>query len=318
MIRLVVALAAIVLGFTQAPAQEYPARPLKMVIGLPAGGGADIIARYFADKLRAALGQTVVVENKPGAGGNIASQAVATAEPDGYTMLFSTSNPLTGNLVLYKNLPFKIDDFAPVTTLGEGAFALAVSGNSPFKTLAELTASLKEKNGRAAYGSPTTISLAAAEVYMQNAGVTARLVRYKSSAQALSELKANEIDYFFIDTTGALGPVKRGEIRLLAVTTTTRNKAFADVPTIQETGIPDFDLSSWFGIFVPAKTPKAIRDKLEATINEIVARKETADFLESIAIDVLPGSPEKLMELVRRQTAVYRKLYDAGKLDAAD
>lgn len=316
--RLAIALAAVILGFTQAPAQEYPTRPIKIVIGLPAGGGADVIARYFADKLRAALGQTIVVENKPGAGGNIASQAVATAEPDGYTLMFSTSNPLTGNLVLYKNLPFSLNDFAPVTTLGEGAFALAVSGKSPFKTLAELTASLKEKNGRAAYGSPTTISLASAEVYMQNVGVTARLVRYKSSAQALSELKANEIDYFFIDTTGALGPVKRGEIRLLAVTTATRNKAFADVPTIQETGIPDFDLSSWFGIFAPAKTPKAIRDKLEATINEIVARKETADFLESIAIDVLPGNPEKLMGLVRRQTAVYRKLYDEGKLDAAD
>lgn len=318
MLRFLVAVAALVIANTFAQAQEYPSRPVKIVIGLPAGGGADIIARYFAEKLHTALGQTVVVENKPGAGGNLASQAVATAEADGYTLLFSTSNPLTGNLVLYKNLPFTINDFAPITTLGEGAFALAVGGKSPFKTIAELSAYLKEKNGRAAFGSPTTISLAAAEVYMQQVGVTARLVRYKSSAQALGELKAGDIDFFFIDTTGALGPVKRGEIRLLAVTTTTRNKAFADIPTIQETGIPDFDLSSWFGIFAPAKTPKPIRDKLEATINEIVARKETSEYLESIAIDAMPGSPEKLMSQVRRQTAIYRKLYEEKKLDAVE
>jgi tripartite-type tricarboxylate transporter receptor subunit TctC len=193
-----------------------------------------------------------------------------------------------------------------------------VKGDSPIKTLADLTKYLKDKDGRAAYGSPTTISLASAEVYMQEAGVRARLVRYKSSAQALTDLKAGEIDYFFIDTTGALGPVKRGDIRLLGVTTTTRNSSFPDIPTMQETGIKDFDLSSWFGIFAPADTPQPIRDKLEKTFNEIVARKETKDYLASIAIDVLPGSPEKLMDQVRRQTAVYQKLYNEGKLSAAD
>lgn len=318
MLRIVTALALLILPSQFAAAQDYPNRPIKMVIGLPAGGGADIIARYFADKLKGALNQTVVVENKPGAGGNLASQAVASADPDGYTILFSTSNPLTGNLVLYKNLPFSLKDFAPVTTLGQGAFALAVKGDSPIKTLADMTAFLKEKNGRAAYGSPTTISLASAEVYMQQVGVTARLVRYKASAQALTDLKAGEIDYFFVDTTGALGPVKRGDIRLLGMSTTTRSGAFPDVPTMQEAGIKDFDLSSWFGIFVPAKTPEPIRAKLEKTLNEIIARKETSDYLASIAIDAMPGTPEKLMDQVRRQTAVYQKLYDEGKLAAAD
>jgi len=303
---------------TGAAAQNYPTRAVKIVIGLPAGGGADIIARYFADKLHAALGQPVVVENKPGAGGNIATEAVAHAEPDGYTLLFSTSNPLTGNLVLYKNLPFTIDDFAPITTLGEGAFALAVNGKGPFKSLGELSAYLKQKNGAAAFGSPTTISLAAAQLYLSGIGANARLVRYRSSAQALTDLKAGEIDFFFIDTTGAMGPAKRGDIRLLGVTTTTRSRAFADVPTMQQEGIADLDLSSWFGIFAPAKTPKPIRDKLEATLNDIVARPETADYLAGIAIDALPGSPERLMDLVRRQTETYRTLYEAGKLNAAD
>ena len=178
-----------------------------------------------------------------------------SAEPDGYTLLFSTSNPLTGNFFLYKNLPFTIDDFAPVTTLGQGAFVLAVNGKSDIKSVADLTAYLKEKAGKAAYGSPTSISLASAELYMSQVGVTARLVRYKASTQALNELKAGEIDYFFIDSTAAIGPLKRGDIRALAVTTRQRNSALPDVPTMQEAGIADFDMSSWFGIFVPAKTP---------------------------------------------------------------
>jgi len=318
MMRIVVALAALVLSANLAPAQEYPSRPIKIMIGLPAGGGADVIARYFADKLKASIGQSVVVENKPGAGGNLATQAVATAEPDGYTLLFSTSNPLTGNFYIYKNLPFTIDDFAPVTTLGQGSFVLAVGGKSDIKSVPELTALLKQKAGRAAYGTPTSISLASAEVYMSAVGATARIVRYKASTQALNELKAGEIDFFFIDSTATIGPAKRGEIRLLAVTTATRTTALPDVPTMQEIGIKDFDLSSWFGIFTPAKTPKAIRDKLQAALDEIVRRRETSDFLTGIGIEALPGSPDALMGLVRGQTETYRKLSEAGKLDAAE
>jgi tripartite-type tricarboxylate transporter receptor subunit TctC len=312
-------LAALCFGLWTAPAsaQDYPSRPIKMLIGLPAGGGADIIARYFADHLKDKLNQTVVVENKPGAGGNLATQAVATADPDGYTILFSTSNPLTGNFFLYKNLPFKIDDFAAVTTLGQGAFVLAVSGQSPHKTVADLTAYLKEKAGKAAYGSPTSISLASSELYLSQVGASARLVRYKASTQALTDLKAGEIDFFFIDSTAAIGPVKRGDIRALAVTTRQRNSALPDVPTMMEAGSPDFDMSSWFGIFVPTKTPAAIREKLATALNEIVKRKETADYLNSIGIDAWPGNAADLMAQVKRQTETYRKLSEAGKLDAA-
>ena len=299
-------------------AQNYPSRPIKIFVGLPAGGGADIIARYFAEQLSKQVGQPVVTENKPGAGGNLATQAVATAEPDGYTLLFSTSNALSGNFYLYKNLPFTLADFAPITTLGQGAFALAVSGKSPVKSVGELTGYLKDKGGKAAYGSPTSISLACAEVYMAQVGVTARLVRYKASAQALNELRAGEIDFFFIDSTAAIGPAKRGDIRVLAVTTKSRNVALPEVPTMQEAGIADFDMSSWFGMFAPAKTPNDIRVKLEEWFNAIVRRPQTADYLTSIGIEALPGAPALLMGLVRRQTETYRKLSEAGKLDAAE
>jgi tripartite-type tricarboxylate transporter receptor subunit TctC len=317
LLRTVVALAALMLAGAVA-AQNYPSRPIKILIGLPAGGGADVIARYFADQLKGVLNQSVVVENKPGAGGNLATQAVASAEPDGYTLLFSTSNPLTGNFYLYKNLPFSIDDFVPVTTLGQGAFVLAVSGKSDIKSVAGLTSYLKAKDGKAAYGSPTSISLASAEIYMAHAGVAARLVRYKASTQALNELKAGEIDFFFIDSTAAIGPAKRGDLRALAVTTRQRISAMPDIPTMQESGIADFDMSSWFGIFAPAKVPAAIRDELENAFNEIVRRKATADYLAGIGIDSWPGSAAELMAQVRRQTETYRRLAEAGKLDAAD
>lgn len=313
-----IAIAAMANAIPPVLAQDYPNRPVKMLIGLPAGGGADVIARYFADKLKDVLGQSVVVENKPGAGGNLATQAVASAEPDGYTMLFSTSNPLTGNFYLYKNLPFKITDFSAVTTLGQGAFVLAVNGKSNINSVADLTAYLKTKGAKATYGSPTSISLASSEIYMAHAGVTAQLVRYKASAQALNDLKAGEIDYFFIDSTAAIGPTKRGDMKALAVTTRQRISAMPDTPTMQEAGIPDFDMSSWFGIFVPAKTPAAIRDKLETALNEIAKRKETSDYLNSIGIDAWPGSASALMDQVKRQTETYRKLSEAGKLDAAE
>ena len=303
---------------TAAAAQTYPTRPIKMLIGLPAGGGADIIARYFAEQLKDVLGQSVVVENKPGAGGNLATQAVASAEPDGYTILFSTSNPLTGNFYLYKNLPFTINDFAPVTTLGQGAFVLVVNAKSNINSVSDLTAHLKAKGAKATYGSPTSISLASSEVYMAHAGVTAQLVRYKASAQALNDLKAGEIDYFFINSTAAIGPAKRGDLRAIAVTTRQRISAMRDTPTMQEAGIPDFDMSSWFGIFVPAKTPAPIRDKLETTLNEIAKRKTTSDYLNSIGIDAWPGSAAALVDQVKRQTETYRKLSEAGKLDAAE
>jgi tripartite-type tricarboxylate transporter receptor subunit TctC len=300
-----------------AHAEDYPARPIRMYIGLAAGGGADLICRYFAEALGKLAGQPVVVENKPGAGGNIATQAVSTAKPDGYTLLFSTSNTLTGNFYLYKNLSFTIDDFAPVTTLAKAAFALVVSGTSDIHSVAELTARLKAANGLARYGSPTSISLAAAETYMAQQGVTARRIPYKAAALAMNELKSGELDFFFMDATAALAPARRGEIRILAVTTNERIGAAPDIPTMQEAGVAGFDMTAWFGVFVPAGTPQDIRHRLAGWLNQIVREPETRDFLLRGGADPFPGSAEALMQMVRAQTEAYRRLSESGKLDAA-
>jgi tripartite-type tricarboxylate transporter receptor subunit TctC len=194
---------------------------------------------------------------------------------------------------------------------------LAVNAKSNINSVSDLTVHLKTKGSKATYGSPTSISLASAEVYMSAVGVTAQLVRYKSSAQALNDLKAGDIDFFFIDSTAAIGPAKRGDIRALAVTTRQRISAVPDIPTMQEIGIADFDMSSWFGIFVPAKTPTGIRDRLETILNEIVARKATADFLTASGLirgrDRLPPSwrrsaakPRPIADCRRRENSTPR------------
>jgi tripartite-type tricarboxylate transporter receptor subunit TctC len=310
---------AALMGSTILPAmaQDYPSRPVRILIGLPAGGGADLLCRYFADQLARVTNQTVVVENRPGAGGNLATQAVATSKPDGYTLLFSTSNPLTGNFYLYKDVSFSIKDFAPVTTLARAGFVLVVSGKSDIHSVAELTKSLKEKAGRARYGAPTSISLASAEIYLDAIGATATRVPYKASTMAVNELAAGDLDFFFIDSTGVLGPAERGQVRMLAVTSPQRLSFAPQVPTMDEQGIKDFDMTAWFAIFSPAQAPKDIRDKLEAWLNDIVKKPETVEFLKRAAADPWIGNPDVLMDQVRSQTDKYRKLSEAGKLPLA-
>jgi len=298
-------------------AQDYPSRPVRILIGLSAGGGADIICRYFAEQLAKVADQTVVVENRPGAGGNLATQAVATSKPDGYTLLFSTSNPLTGNFYLYKNLSFSLKDFAPVTTLARAGFVLVVPGTSNIHTVADLTKSLKAKGGRARYGAPTSISLASAEIYLDAVGATATRVPYKASAMAVGELAAGDLDFFFIDSTGVQGPAERGQVRMLAVTSPQRLSFAPQVPTMDEEGVKDFDMTAWFAIFTPAQVPKDIRDKLETWLNVIVKKPETAEFLKRAAAEPYPGNPDVLMATVRSQTDKYRKLSEAGKLPLA-
>ncbi|MDH7799018.1 MULTISPECIES: tripartite tricarboxylate transporter substrate binding protein [unclassified Beijerinckia] len=304
-------------GAWPAVAQNYPSKPIRILIGHPAGSGADVLCRYFADQLGKAINQAVVVENRPGAGGNLATQAVASAKPDGYTLLFSTSNPLTGNFYLYKNVGFKLSDFVPVTILARGAFVLVVSGKSEIRSVADLTKSLREKAGRARYGAPTSIALASAEIYLDAVGASAQRVLYKDGPLAVSELAAGDLDFFFIDSTTVKAPAERGQVRMLAVTPPQRISLAPDVPTMQEQGIADFDMTPWFAMFAPAGVSKEIRGLLEEQLNAIVKMPQTEAFLHQTANDPYPGSADLLMTAVRSQTEKYRRLSEAGKLPVA-
>ncbi len=300
-----------------AQAQEFPAKPIRLFVGQAAGSGSDILCRRVADQLARLSGLTVLVENRPGAGGNIATQAVATGAADGTNLLFSTSNSLTGNFFLYEKLGFKLEDFAPIATLAQTGFALAVPANGP-SSVAELTAALKARQGKGRYGAPTSSALASAELYLDMAGASATRVPYKSAPQALNDLIGGEIDFFFVDAITALGPARRGQIRLLAVTTPRRLAAAPDLPSMDEAGVKGYDLAAWFGVFAPAATPKPLRDKLTQWMIQIVSAPDTREFLLGTGNEPLPGGPAEVDAIVKSHTQTYKRLADSGKIKPAD
>jgi tripartite-type tricarboxylate transporter receptor subunit TctC len=302
-------LAALCLAAATATAEEFPARPLRLYIGTGAGGGADAIARYYAEKLAGLAGQPVTVENKPGAGGNIATAAVAKAPADGHHILFSTSNSLTGNFYLYKDLPFAAADFAPLTTLGQSAFAAIVNAKtSPVRSIAELTDFLRRKDGAATFATATSFSLATTQLYLSLTGTTALHVPYKTTPAAANDLLGGRIDFMFADAVLAVAQAKNGEARLLAVTSSQRIGAAPDVPTLQEAGVPGYDMTAWFGAFVPAATPAETRHKLEAWLNQIARTAETRAFLLRVGADPFPGTAELLGRVQRDYSEKWRQI----------
>ncbi|MFT8244278.1 tripartite tricarboxylate transporter substrate binding protein [Roseomonas sp. BN140053] len=300
-----------------ARAQGFPSAPLRLLIGTGAGGGADAIARHYAEKLRALCGQPVLVENRPGAGGNLATAAAARAPADGHSILFSTSNNLTGNFFLYRDVPFRLSDFAAVTTLGQSAFALAVNPEHvPADSVPALIAFLRGRGGQATYGSPTSFSLATAQLFLQLSGTEAEQVSYRTSPDAMNDLLGGRIDFLFADTVLALAQRRSGALRVLAVTSAERIGAAPDIPTLAEAGVPNYEMTTWFGAFVPAATPAPVRDRLEDWFNRIAASAETRDFLLRVGADPLPGSAARLDALVREHTEKWRAIAGRTRLEA--
>jgi len=277
------ALCGLVLGPRPAAAQQdYPNRPLHVFIGFPAGSGADILGRYFAAQLEKLAGKPVVVENKPGANSNIAAGIVASAKPDGYSILFIASSNMAGSRFLFKNLPFDtVKSFTPVASFAEIAFMLTVSAKSPIKTVAELTAYLKSRKQNK-YGATNQTAILSTEYYKQLAGVDAVHVAYRTAPEALPDVEDGTLDFMIMDGTFAVGPIKAGKIRALAVMTSQRIAALPDVPTMAEAGV-NFEWAPWWGAYLPAATPAAIVGKVGGWINQISKTEETRAFLERIA-----------------------------------
>jgi len=266
-----------------AHAEDYPTRPIKILVGFPAGSGADIVTRYFAGKMQEAAGETVVVENKPGANGNIAMGLATRAKPDGYTVLFSSNSTIVAGKLLYKDLGFDPQaDIVPAGLFSETTFALVVPPNSPDATVDDLTRRLKGSD-RAKYGFANQVSQVAAEYYKSLAGVAAVPVSYRSGSDALNDLASGALDFVFIDGTFGSGQVRAGKVKALAVTTTKRHPIFGDTPTMQELGWKDFDFSAWWGAYLPAGTPPEIIERIGGWMNKISASDETRAFLERVA-----------------------------------
>ena len=271
------AVSLIALGLMPTPADaqsSYPNRDIRLVVGYAAGSGPDITTRRLADALRKATGQTVIVENKPGALTNIAAQSVARAKPDGYTIFVTAGNStMAANPWLFKNLPYDpIKDFTPVTSLLKTPFLFAVPLNSTLNSVSELTATLKAKGGKAKYAYANSISLAAAELYKHKAGFDAVGVAYKSIVDSHAALAAGEVDFFIADVTF------KDKAKLLALTVAKRSPVLPDIPSAAEAGLDNFDLGAWWGIWLPAGAPQDVVDKLADWTDAFIASAENHEF----------------------------------------
>jgi len=287
---------ALVLAMPLAPAhaQTYPSSDIHLISGFAPGSGADVMVRYFAEKLRLLTGRTTVVENKPGANGNIAIEYTARAKPDGYTILVHAGSGIAGNQHLFKKPPVDAaKQLRVAATINRQAFMLTVTPDSPYKSVAELVTAMKAKGDKASYGSNSVQSKIAGALFKKAAGLQAVEVQYKSGPDTMREQQSGAIDYAFHDPQLASVQAKQGRLRLLAIASGTRMKMAPDLPTLAEQGYPQFNLVGWFAATVPAATPEPVVKQINAWFNEILGTQESKEFLNNFGSDVWISSPQE-------------------------
>jgi tripartite-type tricarboxylate transporter receptor subunit TctC len=298
-----------------AQAQDYPNRLIKLVHGFPPGGNVDVVARLMAQEMSKGLGQTFVIESKPGQAGSLGAEAVARAEPDGYTLLLvAGAHPATA--AVYRNLRYKpVEDFEWISTVSFYPFFLCVRKDSNYRTLADLIAAARASPGSVTSGTAGAgaISHMTTELIAGLTNVKIRSVPYRGEAPALTGVLSGDTDFVVATTTLATPHLKSGQMRALAVTSKSRWKDFAEIPAVSESGLPDFDVISWSGFAAPARTPKPIVDRLHAEIQRAIQVPEVRSRLEAFGADVRGTSPAEMRDLVDRQVKLWTKVArDAG------
>ncbi len=315
---LVLTLSAVAAFAAQAGAQDYPAKPITILMGSAAGSNADSLTRLIGDHLRRLVGQPVLVENKPGAFGNISAEAVAKARPDGYTLLLSPNITYTVAPYMFKNLPFDpVKDFTPIATISRFPFVLVVAPDRvPVNSVTELTAYLKAKKNGGMVGTSSGFALASTEQYKSLAGLTLTQVPYRSMAQALTDLSAGEIDFMFADSSLAVEQNQSRKYRALAVTAEQRSRQAPNVPTMQEAGLNGFlPIAGWFALAGPAGLPDTIADRLNQLTATIVQSEEVARFLATTNHEPFPGSRQDMAKLQKRELASWGEIAKIAKLE---
>ena len=316
LVRLAVVLLA-ALAPLGAFAQAYPNKPVRMVVGFPPGGGTDILARIVAQKLSETWGQQVVVENRPGASATIAASVVAKAPPDGYTISMGQLTPNAIAPALMADLPYDATkDFIPVILVGTSPNVLVVGPSVSAKTLQELVTFGRANPGKLTYASSGTGSLQqiAAEFFGKVAGVKAVHVPYKGSGQAVVDLLAGQVDMNFDSIPAVIQHVKSGKLRALAVTSATRASGLPEVPAVAESGFPEYDLTTWWGLFAPAGTPAAIVAKIHDDTLAALRNAEVQTRFAGVSVDPGGGSAEEFAAVVARDIAKYRALVKELKI----
>jgi tripartite-type tricarboxylate transporter receptor subunit TctC len=305
--------AAIALAFlvATAAAQDYPAKPIKLIVPFPPGGGTDISARTVASKLSEVGKWSFVVENKPGAGGNLGVEQAVKSPADGYTMVIGQTSNLAINPALYAKLPYDpLRDLSPVALLVSAPVILVVNADSKYKSLADLIAAARNDPGAITYASPGngTVSHLAGELLQRAAGVKLTHVPYKGAAQALTDTLGGQVRSFMSSVPSALGQLRGGKLRALAVTSAKRSPELPAVPTIAESGYPGFEANTWYGLLVPAGTPAPIIALLNTEVNRVLAMPAVRARLTSEGGDTLGGSPERFATFLAAEHAKWGRV----------
>lgn len=313
MIRLRQAFLAIALTLASlvAVAQDYPSKPVKIIVTLAPGGTADILARLLADKLSTLWGQPFVVENRPGASGMIGAEAVAKSEPDGYILLMGYNAEIAINRSLFKTMPYdSLKAFTPVTIVGTTPMLLVINPSVPANSLAELIELARSGKANLSYGSAGNGSTPhlGAELLKAGAKIDITHVPYKSAALAIPQVIGNHVSMVFSGMPLAMPHVRAGRLRAIAVSSTSRSPAVPDVPTVAESGFPSFDITNWFGIFVPAGTPLPIVDKLYDGIRRSVSSEDVVARLRREGGDINPLPPKEFAKFIEAEVVKYQKI----------
>ena len=306
-------LAALSAGLWISPvqAQTYPERPIRLVVPFPPGGGSDITARTIAQKLGEALGQQVVADNRGGAGGNIGTDIVAKAVPDGYTLVMALSGPFSINGSLLGKLPFDpLKDFALITLAGATPNLLVSHPSLSAHTVKELITLSKASPGKINFASSGlgTPAQLAGELFNTMAGVKLIHVPYKGAAPALTDLLAGQVQLMFSTMPPSLPQVRAGKLRAIAVTSAKRSVTTPELPTISEAGLPGYNFDVWFGLLAPAKTPRDVIVKINRDINSLLAQKDVKERLQGQFYDVMPGTPEQFATLIEKDLVRFGKV----------
>ena len=294
-----------------AAAQGFPARPVKFVVPQAPGGATDVFARYIGQKLSAKWGQPVVVENKAGAAGVVGTDAVAKSPADGYTMLVTYAGSQAVNQSLYAKLPFdSVKDFQPVATLSTTPFFLVVGPDSPIRSFKELIAAAKAKPGSITYATSGSGSInhLLSESLKVEAGIDMVHVPYKAISAAMTDVMGGQVDNAFASVPSAIQLIRGGKLRAIAVSSARRNSSAPEVPTIAELGFPSFDVSPWWGILAPAGTPRAIVDKVNADVAEVLRTPEVQAFFKDQGAEALITTPEAFLKRLEEDVQKWAKV----------
>ena len=315
-LRLLLSFHLLLIGAAHVYAQNYPAKPVRIMVGYAAGGSVDIVGRIFAQKLSEYFGQQFVVDNRPGAASNVAADLVAKSAPDGYTLLVSSSGSLGTNMAIYSKMPYDpLKDLAPIALLLHQGNVLIVNPSVPARSVKELIALAKSRKGQLNYGSGGSGSSQhmASELFQNVTGVHIVHVPYKGGAPAIADLVGGQIDLIFAPMPEALPYVRSSRVRALGVTTSKRSIMLPDVPTVAEAGVAGYEFDGWMGIAGPAGMPRDVVLRVNTEVNKALTATDVKTRLQDLGVELAGGTPEQLGSYMREQSAKMIKLArDAG------